>query len=262
MTDARTTTRQLLAPDEPAACRVERESGRSPFFLTCDHAGNLIPRQLASLGVPAAELERHIAWDIGAAAVALKLGELLDATVILQRYSRLVIDCNRPLASPQSIVTLSERTPIAGNERLTADDRVRRQAEIFAPYHTCIAAELDLRRQRGQPTLLLAMHSFTPIYMGEQRPWHAGVLYNRDARLAHALRDALEAQPGMVVGDNQPYAVSDATDYAIPEYGERRELPHVEIEIRQDLIAAESGAQRWASLLARLLPPLGESLLT
>ena len=262
MTAAPQTRRLLLAPDEPAACWMERMAGRSPFLLICDHAGQLIPRQLESLGVPASERERHIAWDIGAAAVALQLAELLDATVILQRYSRLVIDCNRPLTSPQSIVTLSEDTPIPGNEGLTADDRLLRQTEIFAPYHACIASELDRRRDGGQSTLLLAMHSFTPVYMRERRPWHAGVLYNRDARLALALRDALAAEPGMVVGDNQPYAVSDATDYAIPEYGERRGLPHVEIEIRQDLIADESGAQRWAALLARLLPPLEDSLLT
>ena len=262
MTTASKTGQHLLAPDEPAAVRVERVSGRSPYFLICDHAGNLIPRRLVSLGLPAAELARHIAWDIGAAAVALRLGELLDATVIQQRYSRLVIDCNRPPSSPQSIVTVSERTSIPGNANLTAEDRARRHAEIFAPYHERITAELDRRQRQGQPTLLLAMHSFTPVFLGTARAWHAGMLYNRDARLAHALGAALRADPELVVGDNQPYAVSDATDYAIPEYGERRGLPHVEIEIRQDLIAAESGAERWASLLARLLPPLVEPLLT
>lgn len=252
----------LLSSGEPAAVHVEHADGRSPFLLICDHAANRVPRSLGSLGLPAAELERHIAWDIGAASVALQIGALLDATVILQGYSRLVIDCNRPLASPQSIVTLSERTPVPGNEQLTPEDRARRQREIFAPYHVRIVNELGDRRARGQPTVLLAMHSFTPVYLDEPRPWHAGVLYNRDSRLAHALRDALAQEPGMVVGDNQPYAVSDATDYAVPEYGERLGLPHVEIEIRQDLISTESGAHRWASLLARLLPPLGEPLLT
>ncbi|HEV7631721.1 MAG TPA: N-formylglutamate amidohydrolase [Steroidobacteraceae bacterium] len=262
MTSKSKTGLQLLAPEEPAAVQVERVSGGSPFLLICDHAGNRIPRSLASLGLPAAELERHIAWDIGAAAVALRLGELLDATVILQRYSRLVIDCNRPPTSPQSIVTVSERTGIPGNQNLTAEDRARRHAEIFAPYHARITAALDRRQRQGQPTLLLAMHSFTPVFLDAARTWHVGMLYNRDVRLAHALGAALRAEPELVVGDNQPYAVSDATDYAIPEYGERRGLPHVEIEIRQDLIAAESGAERWASLLARLLPPLVEPLIT
>jgi len=250
----------LLSPDEPSPSRVEHRGGRSPFLLICDHAGNRVPRSLNGLGLHPDELTRHIAWDIGAATVALRLAELLDATVILQRYSRLVIDCNRPPGSPQSIVTLSERTRIPGNEHLTAEDRTQRQNAIFAPYHACIVRELDRRLRHGQPTLLLAMHSFTPVFLDAQRPWHVGMLYNRDARLAHALGAALRAEPGLVVGDNQPYAVSDATDYAIPEYGERRALPHVEIEIRQDLIDTDAGAARWAALLYRLLPPLAEAL--
>ena len=253
---------RLLSPDEPLPSRVEQPRGRSPFLLICDHAGNRVPRSLGALGLPPDELARHIAWDIGAAAVAIRLAELLDATVILQRYSRLVIDCNRPPGSPQSIVGVSERTRIPGNENLTSADRARREAEVFAPYHADIVSELDRRRQSGQPTLLLAMHSFTPVFLDAQRPWHVGMLYNRDARLAHALGAALRADSELVVGDNQPYAVSDATDYAIPEYGERRSLPHVEIEIRQDLIDADAGAQRWAARLAGLLPPLAEALIT
>jgi predicted N-formylglutamate amidohydrolase len=250
----------LLAHDEPRSFQVENASGRSTYFLICDHAGTRIPRQLGSLGLPAEELQRHIGWDIGAAAVALKLADALDATLILQPYSRLVVDCNRPLHSPESIVSISDGTSIPGNHEISPTDASLRQLEIFTPYHARIRDELDARQCRKQPTVLIAMHSFTPIYRGHQRPWHVGVLYNRDARLAHALGAALRAETGLIVGDNEPYTVSDDTDYSIPEHGERRGLPHVEIEIRQDLIADEDGQNAWGLRLARLLLPLLEPL--
>lgn len=246
----------LLEPDEPSAVGIERATGGSAFLLLCDHAGQRIPRRLGTLGLPAEELERHIAWDIGAAAVGSRLSAALDATLIRQTYSRLVIDCNRPLHSPQSIVRTSERTEVPGNQHVPADDVAQRRREIFEPYHACIREHLDARRLRGQPTLLVSLHSFTPVFLGDPRPWHAGVLYHRDDRLAKALGAALRAEPGLVVGDNEPYAVSDETDYAIPEYGERGGLPHVELEIRQDLIEHASGQEEWALRLARLLPPL------
>lgn len=250
----------LLAPDEPQAWRVERARGASACFITCDHAGNRIPRSLGTLGLSPADLQRHIAWDIGAADVALQLSEALDATVILQAYSRLVIDCNRPLHSADSIVETSERTPIPGNRDLSPEQAAQRARDVFKPYHACIHRELDARRERGQPTLLLALHSYTPVYLGESRPWHAGVLYNRDARMAQLLGKLLRSEAGLVVGDNQPYDVSDETDYGIPEYGERRGLPHVELEIRQDLIADAAGQREWALRLARMLRQIEATL--
>lgn len=207
-------------------------------------------------------MQRHIGWDIGAAGVALKLADALDATLIMQPYSRLVIDCNRPPGSPEAIVTVSERTSIPGNQAISAADIARRMREIFAPYHARIREALDARLARAQASLLVAIHSFTPVYLGQPRPWHVGVLYNRDPRMARALGEALRAEAGMVVGDNEPYTVSDDTDYSIPEYGERRGLPHVELEIRQDLIADEAGQQQWAARLARLLHPLAGPLMS
>lgn len=253
----------LLARDEPPPWRIERPSpsARSPYFLTCDHAGLRIPRRLGRLGLEPRELGRHIGWDIGVAAVATQLAALLDATVVLQPYSRLVIDCNRPPQSPESIPTLSEATPIPGNRRVPVAQERQRRREIFEPYHACIREQLDARRRRGQPTLLLAMHSFTPVYLGQSRPWHVGVLYHRDARMAHALRDLLRQDARLCVGDNQPYTVDDASDYGIPEYGERGGLPHVELEIRQDLIGEPAGQRHWALRLARCLPMLEEPLL-
>jgi len=248
--EAGAASRRLLADGEPPPFSVERERGASPFVLICDHAGRRIPRALGSLGVAESELSRHIAWDIGARGVASRLADLLDAVLIAQTYSRLVIDCNRPLHSPTSIAIRSERTDIPGNRDLSPADAAARAQEIFVPYHERITAELDRRQALSRPTLLISMHSFTPVFHEVARPWHIGMLYNRDTRLAHALLSLIRSEQRWVVGDNEPYSVSDGSDYAIPVHGERRGLPHVEIEIRQDLIADEPGQDEWARLLA------------
>jgi predicted N-formylglutamate amidohydrolase len=243
----------VLSPDEPPTFQIVREQGRSAYFFTCDHGGNLLPRALGTLGLSPLELQRHIAWDIGAAALARQLAEALDAFLIVQTYSRLAIDCNRPLHSPSSITPLSELTPIPGNQQVGPMDADARRREIFQPYHDRIGAELDARNALGRPTILVAVHSFTPEFKGESRPWHVGVLYNRDSRLARILLELCREESGLVVGDNQPYSVNDESDYAIPIYGERRAIPHVELEIRQDLLADESGQTAWAQRLVRAL---------
>ena len=249
---------RLLGRGDPDPVQVLRATGGSPWLLIADHAGQAVPAALARLGLPQQELDRHIGWDIGIAGVTAQLSGRLDACAILQAYSRLVIDCNRPPDAPGSIVAHSDGTQVPGNAGLDAAARDSRIAEIFRPYHARIEAELDRRARADIPTILVAMHSFTPEMGGIARPWHAGVLYQRDARLAHALRDLLLAEGDLVVGDNQPYAVSDATDYAIPVHAERRGLPHVELEIRQDLIADAAGQQAWAERLARLFAALQE----
>ncbi|HEY8124093.1 MAG TPA: N-formylglutamate amidohydrolase [Methylocystis sp.] len=245
--------RRLLAVDEPGPVTVHNENGQSPFLIVVDHAGNFIPRALGRLGVPEAELTRHIAWDIGIAAVSRFVADALDATLVQQNYSRLVIDCNRAPGSETSIPEISELTPIPGNVGLSDARKDERLREIFQPYHDRISAELDRRRRQGRPAALIAMHSFTPVFMGAARPWHAGVLYNRDARFANRLIASLRREDGLIIGDNEPYSVTDESDYTIPAHGERRGLPHVEVEIRQDLIAGESGQRTWGALLARLL---------
>ena len=244
----------LLEPDEPAPVTVENEAGGSVFFLTGDHAGRAIPRRLGSLGLPQHELARHIAWDIGIGAVGRQLSRMLDATLILQTYSRLVIDCNRDPAAPSSIPEISETTEIPGNRGLGEPERAARIDAVFQPYHDRVAAALDRRAAEGRVTVLVALHSFTPVFKGVTRPWHAAVLYNRDARLAHPLFELLSAEAGLVIGDNVPYRVTDLTDYTVPVHGERRGLPHVEIEIRQDLITESAGQTEWAERLARALP--------
>jgi predicted N-formylglutamate amidohydrolase len=244
----------LLAEDEPAPVVIDHPDGASDFFLVCDHAGRRMPRRLGQLGVSDAEMARHIAYDIGAAAVAVLLADALDATLIRQIYSRLVIDCNRDPAVPSSIPEISETTSIPGNVGLPDAERQARRVALFEPYHGAITAALDARAARARPTAFVAVHSFTPVYKGEVRPWHVGLLYNRDARLSLLLKRLLLEEGDLVVGDNEPYFVNDLTDYSIPVHAERRGLPYLELEIRQDLIAGEAGQAGWAARLVRLLP--------
>jgi predicted N-formylglutamate amidohydrolase len=254
------TANSLLAGDEPPAITVVNEGGRSPFLIVADHAGKTIPRRLQQLGLSAPDRERHIAWDIGIGAVCEWMGQALDAVVIRQNYSRLVIDCNRRPGSETSILDMSETTAVPGNLNLSDDDKRLRVREIFHPYHDRIARELDRRRDARRPTALISMHSFTPVFKSVARPWHAGVLYQRDPRFAHVLLDLLALEPGLVIGDNEPYSITDASDYTIPIHGEQRGLHHVALEIRQDLIAEDAGQRWWAALFARLLPQAYVSL--
>jgi predicted N-formylglutamate amidohydrolase len=253
-------TQPLLAADEPPPVSVYNASGASPLLLVADHAGKAIPRALGRLGVAAPEWERHIAWDIGVASLGRMLANALGAMLIQQNYSRLVIDCNRPPGTPTSIPEISELTPIPGNVGLSDTDKAARSREIFWPYHERIETELERRRQAGRATALIALHSFTPVFKGAARAWHVALLYNRDPRLARRLLTLFQQERGLVVGDNQPYFVSDATDFTIPAHGERHGLPHALIEIRQDLIAEESGQRKWAGMLARVLQQAYEGL--
>jgi predicted N-formylglutamate amidohydrolase len=241
----------LLTEEDPSPVRLLGEAGASDLFLTADHAGRVIPKALGDLGVPAAEMQRHIAWDIGIAGVTERLSQNLDATAVLQTYSRLVIDCNRNPSWPTAMPEVSEYTPIPGNLGLSAEAKAARVAAIFTPYHDRIRALLDARAHRR--TVLVAMHSFTPAFKGETRAMQVGVLYNKDARLAGILLDLLQREGDLVVGDNAPYAVTEDSDYGVPVHGEQRGLAHVEVEIRQDLIATSDGQEAWARRFARLL---------
>lgn len=245
-------TSLLLSAEDVPPVHEFNAAGRSPFLLTCDHYGRLIPHALGDLGVPEGERARHIAWDIGIAGVAERLSRQLDAHLIAQRYSRLVIDCNRPPHAASSIPRISEATTIPGNEGITREAAAMRRAEIFDPYHRRIDEVIDRRRSAGLPTVLVSLHSFTPVYAGIARPWHIGTLYHRDTHLPPRLLKLLRAEGDIVVGDNEPYAVSDDTDYTIPVHGEARGLINTGIEIRQDLIADAAGQEAWAERLARI----------
>ncbi len=243
----------LIAADEPPPCTVVRSRGTSNFVIVVDHASPRIPHRLENLGLPESQLRRHIAWDIGALAVAQRIAETLDAPLVAQNYSRLVIDCNRDPRVATSIPVMSESTEIPGNSALTQAQRLARRREIFDPYHERIRMLLDERAAAGHPTILVAQHSMTDVFKGVRREMHAAVLYNRDRRFARQVLDGLRREPGLIIGDNQPYFVSDETDYTIPRHGEARGLPHVEIEIRQDLLLTDAGQQEWAARITRVL---------
>ncbi len=240
----------LLEDGEAPVYEVLREVGPGPFLLTADHAGRVIPRRLGDLGVSQAEMDRHIAWDIGIAEVTRRLSAALDATAILQNYSRLVIDCNRNPGWASAFPEVSEATAIPGNQGLDEAAKAARREAIFEPYHRTIGRLVAARAR----TVYVAMHSFTPVYLGAARPMHVAVLYNRNPRLSKILADLLRAGGGLAVAENAPYRVSDETDYGVPVHAERNGLEYLELEIRQDLIADETGQAEWAERLARLLP--------
>jgi predicted N-formylglutamate amidohydrolase len=253
MTNGSSVGFKLLADDEPTAVFEERRQGRSSFVIVVDHAGARIPRSLEKLGLDDAELARHIAWDIGAFGLARRMSAILDAPLVAQNYSRLVIDCNRDPRVETSIPRLSEYVAVAGNMDLSEEEIAARRAEIFEPYHAHIRALLDERQAAGRHTILVAQHTMTDVYKGVSRQMHGAVLYNRDRRFAGVVLEMLRRERDLTFADNEPYFVSDETDYTIPRHGEARGLPHVEIEIRQDLVKDEAGQAAWAERVARAL---------
>jgi len=240
-------------PADPAvpAVTAENEDGTSPYVLLCEHASNYIPAHYADLGLHGPELRRHIAWDIGAADLSRLLSQRLDAPLFLSGYSRLLIDCNRPLLTPTSIPTRSEDTEIPGNHGLTADEKQRRADAFFTPFQERVAAALD--RRAGTRTIVVGIHSFTPVFRGVARPWHAGVLYAAAAPFGQALVARLAADPDLNVGDNQPYQIGPDTDYTVPIHGDRRGISAALIEIRQDLVGNAAGVEEWAQRLPAAL---------
>jgi predicted N-formylglutamate amidohydrolase len=243
---------RLLVAGDPEPPIVANLDGCGAFVIVCDHAGRAVPQALGSLGLPRAAFERHIAWDIGAGGVSLKLGTALDAPVVQQRYSRLVIDCNRAPERADAIVAVSDGTEIPANAGLKAGDALARVAEVHAPYHGQIARVLEARAAAGLRTALVAVHSFTPRMNGHGRPWHYGVLHLGNSPLSDAMLKELGAEGDVVVGDNQPYTM-DGTDYTVPLHAIGRGLDYLELEIRQDLIADEAGQTAAATRLARLI---------
>lgn len=233
----------------PPIAWVENAGGAGDVLLVCEHASNWIPERFGDLGVSAAERQRHIAWDIGAAALARGLARRLGARLVLSGVSRLVIDCNRPLGVPSSIPVRSEDTDIPGNAGLDAAAVAFRQESYFEPFRAAVAREIARRR----PFMLVGVHSFTPVFRGVTRPWHAGVLYADAQALGARLVAGLRADPALVVGDNEPYRIEPDEDFTVPVHGDANGIPAVLLEVRQDLLADEAGAEEWAERIAPLL---------
>ncbi|WP_199798276.1 N-formylglutamate amidohydrolase [Aurantiacibacter spongiae] len=242
----------LLGPNDPACVELTGNAlSPGPFVLVGDHAGDAIPAALGDLGVSQADRARHIAVDIGSAALGLALARRLDAPFVAQAYSRLVIDCNRYPDHPEAVVETSDGTGVPGNVRLTPGQRQARIDAVFEPYHAAIEHLLDKREAAGLASVLISVHSFTPVWQGRRRDYHFGVLHDghRDD-FALAVLDRLTREKDWTVADNQPY-VMDETDYTVPRHAYPRDLPYLEIEVRQDLLPRR--ADEVAEVLARAL---------
>ncbi len=231
----------------------------SPFLFICDHAGREIPAGLGRLGLSDAQLDLHIAWDIGAAAVTRRLSASLGAPFILQRYSRLVVDCNRDPGTPDAIATVSDGVVIPGNQDLDAAARRARIEAIHKPYHGAIAAVLDERLRRGLPTIPVFLHSFTPSMGGVTRPWRFGVIREPSSRFSRKILEILQAVGGFEVGDNLPYGL-DGTDYSLPTHALSRGLDYLELEMRQDIVAGEPGQTAAVAVLHKALVEAASAL--
>jgi len=234
---------------------VLNPQGDPAVLLVCDHASNYTPPEYDSLGLPAPEFSRHIAWDIGAADCTRALSGLLNAPAVLAGFSRLLIDPNRGADDPTLVMKLSDGAIIPGNRHADQAEIDRRISRFYQPYHEAITARLAAARAAGVICALISIHSFTPVFHGYQRPWHIGILWDKDARLARPLLETLGAEPGLCVGDNQPYSGELVGD-SMFRHGTRNGLPHVLIELRQDLIDTASGARNWAVRLESVLRPI------
>jgi predicted N-formylglutamate amidohydrolase len=236
---------------------VERIDGavETGVLILCDHASNAVPAEYHRLGLPEGEFERHIAYDIGAAAVTRSLARLLGAPAILTRFSRLIIDPNRGRDDPTLVMPLSDGAVVPGNARIDAAEIARRTKRFYDPYDAAIRLSLEWALRAGHPPVVVSIHSFTPIWRGRPRPWHVGILWDADARFARPLLEALSEEEGLVVGDNEPYDGALAGD-TVDRHATERGLANALVEIRQDLIATAEGAEEWAERFARLLLPL------
>ena len=249
----RTLQNALLSAGEPWPEPIEivNENGQSNIVLLCEHASNFIPKAYAGLGLSDADLARHIAWDLGAAKLTRALAHTLDAPAFLGTYSRLLIDLNRPPHVESSSALISEDTEIPGNRDLDDQERQRRIATIFDPFHARVAFHMKAKLDQAQPVRLVSIHSFTKVFRGEVRPWHAGVLFDQTHAAAfcdHVLK-RLAANPSINVGANVPYQVSRDDDYALYVHGGDLGVAAILIEVRQDLLEDERGITEWTHRL-------------
>ena len=249
MPDPSSTASTVLNPVE-APYSSYNPTGQSELVLVCDHARNAIPRSMGTLGLPSAALDTHIALDIGCEALSVALADRLDSVLVVAGFSRLVVDLNRPPGHPTSIPLTSDGIEIPGNQRLSERKRLRRIEEIFSPYHEAVSTEVQRACAQHSKAALISMHSFTPRMDGQWRPWHVGILWNRDQRLSQPLLDSLRRESGLCIGDNQPYDARAHLGYTVDAYADINNLAQVMIEVRQDLLESDEGILRWAVLLS------------
>jgi predicted N-formylglutamate amidohydrolase len=243
----------LLHDDEPPPYTVLSVPAAHPALLVCDHATNRVPARLDGLGVSPADLKTHFAVDVGAAAVSELISQRLRLPAVLTGYSRLVVDCNRRLDDATAFPDQIDGVIVPGNQGLTQSQREARANSLYWPYHHAVREQLSALESLGAAPALIAIHSFTPELGGQQRPWHFGVLWDKDPRIPRSLLVSLGAVAGVQVGDNEPYSGKHPHDFTIDHHAEAEGLPHVSIEIRQDLIETDEGVQHWGGILADTL---------
>ena len=244
----------MIGPGDPPPYTIINQAGKANVLLVGDHASNSIPEMLENLGLDDAALEQHIAYDIGSKKLIQHLSQHLDAPALLAGYSRLVIDLNRSLEDESCMPEVSDNTVIPGNQNMSLEHRNQRIHSFYTPYRAAIDSLTHGFKQKQIVPAFISIHSFTPEMTGYSRPWHAGVLWDNDPRIPVALMKNLRAHPeGFNIGDNQPYSGKHLADYTIDHHAEAAGLPHVSIEVRQDLINSEEGAERWATILSDAL---------
>ncbi|MGH8496940.1 MAG: N-formylglutamate amidohydrolase [Gammaproteobacteria bacterium] len=243
----------LIGPDDPPPFELLNPRGDAHALLVCDHASRAIPEGMNRLGLDELALGRHIACDIGAGDLARGLATRLDAPAVLAGYSRLVVDCNRDLGDPTAFPAVSDGEGIPGNSGLSAEDKALRAQNFYWPYHHAIAQALARFRARDKVPAFISIHSFTPFLQQRNRPWHVGILWDQDPRMPLALMERLRQEPGLCVGDNEPYSGKLPADYTIDHHAESARLPNVSIEVRQDLLETPMGVREWVDRLGSAL---------
>ena len=243
---------------EPAPFSLRLSDADHGLVILCDHAENTLPAHYGTLGLDPAQLERHIGYDIGAKALCEQLADALDATLVMSKFSRLLIDPNRGEDDPTLIMRLSDGAVVPGNAYHDAAERAHRLAAYYRPYDDAIGKAIGhVMQVTGRAAVLFSLHSFTPIWRGHPRPWHAGVLWDSDPRLAVPLMEALEAEGDLIVGNNEPYRGELPGD-TMHRHGTMKGLPHALLEVRQDLIHTDAGVAEWAGRLTPMLRQLVE----
>ena len=254
-TDNNNSTKRLLTDDDPLPFVIINDESTSPVLLVCDHASRRLPAALGNMGLDPFALRCHLALDIGAAALTGRLAKKLSLTAVLCQYSRLVVDCNRQLMDPGAFLEFGDGIVVTGNRNLHAAAKKIRADEIYWPYHNAVASQVERLVAAGQPPVFVSLHSFTPVINGQYRPWEVGVLWDTDRATAEIFMQDFRAA-GFHVGDNEPYSGKSPQDFTVDHHAESIGLPHVGVEIRQDLIDDDEGVRRIGAVLQRIIASL------
>ncbi len=254
-TDRKTPARAVAADDGYVPFQIVPGDESGGLLLLCDHASNALPPGYGTLGLPEAQLARHIGYDIGVDRLTRLLAQRLNAPAILTRFSRLLIDPNRGRDDPTLIMRLSDGAVVPGNAYIDEAEREHRKTAYYDPYHNAVSAMLDRMQATGKTPVIFSIHSFTPNWRGTERPWHVAILWDQDPRFPKPLIAALEAEGDLVVGNNEPYTGELEGD-TLNTHGTQRGLAHALVEVRQDLITDDAGQDAWVERFARLLPPV------